>query len=110
MPGYSSKFSNFGHTSPSECCFFGSDGLLRPAILGRRRTALPKAPKVQRFKGRRCDFQYDPAGVTHDLGGDVNDLAAQGGCVAGRFENRRANVLLECLVQKKGHQHRVMVK
>ena len=39
--------------------------------------------------------------MTHDLGGDVNDLAPQGGGVANRLEHRRAHVLLENLDDRR---------
>jgi hypothetical protein len=38
--------------------------------------------------------QHHPAAVTHDPGGDVNDLAAQAGDVANLIDHWRARVLL----------------
>ena len=95
MFSLSSNFSDFGNTSPPVGTLFGADGLLRPAIPGRRCAPLPKHFEIQGLKGCRRHFQHHPAAVTHDLGGDVNDLAPQRGGIANRLEHRRAHVCLK---------------
>jgi len=107
MFSLSSNFSDFGNTSPPAGHLFGAVGLLRPAIFGRCPAFLPKHLEIQGFKGGRRHFQHHSAAMTHDLGGDFNNPAAQRGGVANGLDHRRAHVLLEALVKKKGDQHRV---
>lgn len=81
---------------------------LRPAIPGRRFTFFPKQREVQLIPGSTRDFQNHLPAVAYDLGCNIDDFTAQSGCVTNRLDHWRTNILLECLAEKKRHQHGVV--
>jgi len=108
MSGISSPY-DFGNT----CAYLGfsaglSLGLLRPNIPGRRPTLVPEQKEVELLACGRRDLQHHPPTVGNDLGGHVDDPAAQCARITNRLHHRRAHILFERLVQKKGYHHGVV--
>ena len=78
-----------------------------PNKLWWRVAASPELSKLQPRHGGRGHFEDDLARMSHNLGGDVDNLTPQGGGI-GFQHHLSTDILLEALQEKKGYQHGVV--
>lgn len=82
---------------------------LNPGKARRSAAFLPQPLDLKLIPRGSGDLQEDSPGVANDLAGHVENPSPQGGDLADEGHYRLTHIfLLETLVKKKGHQHRVV--
>ena len=69
---------------------------------------LPQLSKSQRLPGGPCHLQGDLAPMPNNLCRYINDPSANGAGIGTKVHNPLADILLERLVEKECHKHRVI--
>jgi len=68
----------------------------------------PECWQIDRLPDGGRDLEGDLFGMAYDLGGEVNDCAAQGSGIGGERHHSFADILLECLVEEEAEEHGVV--
>lgn len=85
-----------------------SDQRSGPSKFRSAETTLPQFFEMKGLHDHICELEDGPAGMCDDLGGDIDELSAQGDWHGRYRDDWSRDVLFESFEEEKGHQHAII--